>query len=90
MTQNEATMEKGLSNGKDTSAAALKDRAMETLENGVETTQETLNELTQQASDEFRKLQESGTKFVRENPGTALAGAVGVGILVGLALRGRH
>lgn len=32
---------------------------------------------------------EEGTRFVREHPGAALAGAVGLGVLVGLALRPR-
>lgn len=88
MTQN-AAIEEGLSNGQDNSAAAMKERASKAIEDGIETAQETAQQVTQQASDEIRKLTETGTKFVRENPGAAIAGAVGVGVLVGLALRNR-
>lgn len=89
MTTTDTAIDEGLKNGKDSTASALKDRAMEKIEHGMETTQETFEQLTEQASEELRKLTETGTKFVRENPGTAVAGAVGLGILVGLALRGR-
>ncbi len=85
----DAAIEEGLSNGKDKSAAAIKGRATEALEHGLETAQETVGQATKQATEELRKLTETGSKFVRENPGAAVAGAVGVGILLGLALRGR-
>ncbi len=95
MTQS-AAIEKGLENGKDDAAAAIKDRAAKTVEKTVEAAQDTYEQVafqaelaTEQASEELRKVAETGTKFVRENPGTAIVGAVGVGILVGLALRGR-
>jgi len=95
MTQN-AAIDEGLSNGKDNSASAMKERAAEKLEKGVEAAQETVAQATEQAklatdqaSEEIRKMAETGTKFVRKNPGAAVAGAVGVGILLGLALRGR-
>lgn len=95
MTQS-AAVEKGLENGQDSAASAIKERATKTVEKGVEAAQETFEQAAfqaelakEQASEELRKVTESGTKFVRENPGTAIVGAVGVGILVGLALRGR-
>ena len=91
-----ATLEKGLENGKDEKVSAIKDRAAKTVEKGVEAAQDTFEQAafqaelaTEQAGEELRKMTESGTKFVRENPGTAVIGAVGLGILVGLALRGR-
>lgn len=91
-----ATIEKGLEKGANKKAAAIKDRATKTLEKGVEAAQDTYEQAafqaelaTEQAGEELRKLTASGTKFVRDNPGTAVVGAVGLGILVGLALRGR-
>ncbi len=91
-----ATVEKGLKNGKDKDASAIKERAAKTIEKGVEAAQDSFEQAAfqaelakEQAGEELRKLTDSGTKFVRENPGTAVVGALGLGILVGLALRGR-
>lgn len=96
MTQTATAKEKDLVNGAGKSAAAIKDRAAETLEKGVEAAQDAAAQAaeqaqlaTMQASDEMRKVAETGTQFVRKNPGAAIAGAVGLGILVGLVLRGR-
>ncbi|MEL7211341.1 MAG: hypothetical protein AAGK92_01690 [Pseudomonadota bacterium] len=72
-----------------TDQAPLKDRATDAVEQSIETAQKTVSKATEQATDEIHKLTEAGTKFVRDNPGAAIAGALGVGILVGLALRGR-
>ncbi len=95
MTQN-AAIEEGLSNGHDKASAPMKERAAEAIEKGVETAQEAATEArlqaqiaAERANDELRKMTETGTKFVRENPGTAVVGALGVGLLLGLALRGR-
>ena len=104
MTQS-AAIKEGLKNGKDEAGVMtdVKKRASDTLEKGVEVAQETATQASEQAKvavdqakvavdqagEEIRKLAETGTQFVRENPGAAVAGAVGVGILVGLALRGR-
>ena len=88
MTQDAATQDSP-SNGKDTSAAALKERAVDAVEHGLDVGKETFEQATEQATQEIRKLTETSSKFVRENPGAAVAGALGVGILVGLALRGR-
>jgi ElaB/YqjD/DUF883 family membrane-anchored ribosome-binding protein len=91
-----ASIKKGLEDGQGDAATAIKERAAKTVEKGVEAAQDTFEQVafqaelaTEQAGEEFRKVAESGTKFVRENPGTAIVGALGVGILVGLALRGR-
>lgn len=95
MTQS-AAIEKGLENGKDNAASAIKERAAKTVEKGVEAAQETFEQAafqaelaTEQAGEELRKVAATSTKFVRENPGTAIVGAVGIGVLLGLALRGR-
>lgn len=36
-----------------------------------------------------RTASDEGARFVRENPGVALAGALGLGVIIGLAMRGR-
>ncbi|SIT90284.1 hypothetical protein SAMN05421665_3052 [Yoonia rosea] len=91
-----ATIEKNLEKGVNKKASAIKERATKTVEKGVEAAQDTFEQAafqaelaTEQAGEELRKLTASGTKFVRDNPGTAVVGAVGLGILVGLALRSR-
>jgi len=95
MTQKAAT-KSDRSNGKDKTAAAVQERATQTVENGVEAAQDGMTEaadqakqITEQANAEIRKLTEKGTEFVRQNPGAAVAGAVGAGLLLGLALRSR-
>jgi len=77
-------------------ATMIKDQAADTVEKGVEAAQDTIDQVsrqaqlvTEQASEEFGKMLTTGTRFVRENPGTAIAGAVGVGVLMGLVLRSR-
>lgn len=96
MTSNAATKKKSATKAQANSSADLKERAAKTMEKGVEAAQDTFEQVafqaelaTEKAGEEFRKLTDSGTKFVRENPGVAVAGALGVGILVGLAIRGR-
>jgi len=95
MTQS-AAIEKGLSHDEGKTSAGMKDRAADAIEKGKATAQDASTEASLQAqiaaeraNDEMRKLSETGTNFVRENPGAAVVGAVGVGILLGLALRGR-
>jgi ElaB/YqjD/DUF883 family membrane-anchored ribosome-binding protein len=95
MTQS-AAIEEGLKSSGGKSKAPAKERAAEAIENGMDAVKDTAVEArlqaeiaAERATDEINKLTESGTKFVRENPGTAVVGALGVGILVGLALRGR-
>lgn len=76
-------------NGKDKSTKGLPSEMAGRIEDTVEATQETVMQAANEASAEIRKMADSGTKFVRDNPGVAIASAVGVGILMGLALRGR-
>jgi len=66
-------------------ADSVKAKAEET----VAQTKEALEEVTAQAGEELRNATDQGAKFVRDNPGLALAGAVGVGLLLGLSLRNR-
>ena len=44
----------------------------------------------QQVAETAQGAAEQGTKFVKDNPGLALAGALGVGVLLGMALRERY
>ncbi|MEY1556372.1 hypothetical protein AB3Y40_12135 [Yoonia sp. R2331] len=83
------TAETAKQNGKSDSAAAFAAQANEAVEKGVAAAHDTATQVAEHASDELRKVTDASTKFVRENPGTAIAGAVGIGVLLGLALRGR-
>ncbi|SNT23260.1 DUF883 family protein [Tropicimonas sediminicola] len=60
---------------------ALRERGAE-MRDQLGGTAQQLGETAQQATEE-------GARFVRENPGLALAGALGVGLLIGLSVRGR-
>lgn len=80
--------EKNRTNGKNEAKVAAD--AMKTkVEDGIAQTQDALENAVAQTSDELRKIGDKSTGFVRENPGMAVAGAVTVGVLIGLALRGR-
>lgn len=47
-------------------------------------------ELREQFRTTSQQLTTEGGRFVRENPGLALAGAMGMGVLIGLSVRGRY
>jgi ElaB/YqjD/DUF883 family membrane-anchored ribosome-binding protein len=47
-------------------------------------------EMREQASETARDATAQGARFVRENPGLALAGALGLGLIIGLSVRGRY
>ncbi|MDA8585059.1 hypothetical protein N9L47_02205 [Rhodobacteraceae bacterium] len=72
------------------SAEALAQDAKVKVEESLESVQETLDRASLQARQEIRKVSEQTTSFVRENPGVAVAGAVGIGVLIGLAMRQRY
>lgn len=72
------------------SAEAMAESAKASVQDGLDQAHETLDRVSSQAQRELRKVTDQTTEFVRENPGVAIAGAVGVGILVGLALRQRY
>lgn len=52
--------------------------------------QEAADAARREVGEVARRTSDEGARFVRENPGLALAGAVGFGVLIGLALRGRY
>jgi ElaB/YqjD/DUF883 family membrane-anchored ribosome-binding protein len=79
------------------------DRARDFVEEKIEQTKEVLGDSFEDVSDEVRKtakatakriekdygyLWEDVRKYVRDNPGTALALSVGIGFLLGYLLRG--
>lgn len=77
-------------NGKlENDANSIMSDVKETLEDSIADTRAAVDSMTQEASKELRKVTDQTTTFVRENPGVALLGAVGVGVVVGLALRSR-
>lgn len=65
---------------------SMGDRAREQAQVGRETVQQASQKISETAA----TATEQGTAFVRENPGLALAGALGVGVLIGLAMRERY
>lgn len=82
-TAEEATGRNGADTHKWTDAARNEMKARtEQARDAAEATQQKMRDTAQRGSD-------NTAQFVRENPAIALAGAVGVGILLGLALRGR-
>ncbi|WP_299694489.1 hypothetical protein [uncultured Tateyamaria sp.] len=84
------------SNGRDSgttasnSAQSLKDAATSQVADIVEQAQDGFDKAVTHGSDEFKRLSDQSTKFVRENPAIALAGAAGVGLLIGLAVSKRR
>lgn len=70
-------------------AGKIVDTAKDKLNDSMSEARDALDTATQRASEEVRKAADQTTTFVRENPGTALLGALGLGVLVGLAMRSR-
>jgi ElaB/YqjD/DUF883 family membrane-anchored ribosome-binding protein len=68
---------------------SLTERVKTQVEDGLETTQHAVQRAADQAGAELRKATQTSSTFVRENPGLAMAGALGMGVLIGLALRSR-
>ncbi|SHH02276.1 hypothetical protein [Cognatishimia maritima] len=79
----------GDAKGQETSASAMaaqvKDQAAETFKSA----QEQLDQGIARSNEEIQRLAKEGREFVAKNPGVALAGAVGLGLIVGLAMRKR-
>ena len=65
------------------------DRPTEFMHEKLATVQETAKEISDQAQKQFQTATEEASSFVRKNPGLAMAGALGVGVLLGVALRNR-
>lgn len=70
--------------------AEMADRTKAHMNAGLKELQRTADEVGTEMARTVSTAAEDGRRFVRENPGMALAGAVGLGVLVGLALRPRN
>ena len=64
--------------------------ARERFESHVTDAQARANAAAEDLSRVARTSLDDGTRFVKENPGIALAGALGLGVLIGLGMRGRY
>lgn len=62
---------------------ALRQRGAELRDQVAESARQTRD----QVADTTRTASAEGARFVRENPGLALAGALGLGLLIGLSVR---
>lgn len=51
--------------------------------------QDGLDAAAAKSSEELSRLSKTSTRFVRDNPALAVAGAAGIGLLVGLLVRSR-
>lgn len=84
------TKSKSQSNGgHDFDASRVMEEAKSAFDESIADARASLEEIADEAQSQARRLGEQTPKFVRDNPGVALAGAVGLGVLVGLALRSR-
>ena len=72
------------------SAAAMAERAKDQAAEAVTRVQDGFDDAVAKGSEELKRLSDHSAKFVRDNPGLAVAGAVGLGVLIGLAIRPRH
>ncbi|MCF6445872.1 hypothetical protein [Nereida sp. MMG025] len=79
----------GKSKDKAPDAAAFADKVQDDLDAGIAEVRQTAQAALDQSSEQVARAAQQSSKFVRDNPALAVAGAVGVGLLIGLALRGR-
>lgn len=68
---------------------SMADAALEQLETRAAQAREVADKTRQQVTDTAQRATDQGAQFVRDNPALALAGAVGFGILLGLAVKSR-
>ena len=64
-------------------------RAKAVLDEGIAEMQAAAEQLSDTAQKQVRDVSGKTTKYVSDNPGKALLGALGVGVLVGMALKSR-
>ena len=72
--------------GADTAEPGIAERAREEISRRAEEARAVAADAQAQARDAVARGSEETARFVRENPGAALAGALGLGVLIGLAL----
>lgn len=78
------------SSGDGPGKAPIAERAKEAASETLTRAQDSLDAAVEQGSAELDRLSRQSTKFIQENPGVAVAGALGLGVLIGLALRNRY
>ncbi|WP_299046453.1 hypothetical protein [uncultured Tateyamaria sp.] len=74
-------------NGKD--GNTLADAARKEFETRRAQAGDALDSTRRQVADTAQRTSDQGAQFVRDNPALALAGAAGIGFLLGLAIRVR-
>lgn len=72
-------------NGVGNLAEQVKEQASQTLQQA----QDQIDAGLQFSSGEMQRIANEGQAFVKKNPGLAVAGALGAGVLLGLAMRSR-
>lgn len=68
------------------SEPGIADRARAHIDRRTEEARDAARAASDKTRETVARGTEEGARFVRENPGVALAGAVGLGVLIGLAL----
>ena len=61
--------------------------AKKSLDDSISDAQAVADQFSDDAKKEVRKAADHSRQFVRNNPGVAILGAVGLGVIVGMALR---
>ncbi|MBY6141488.1 hypothetical protein KUV26_18770 [Leisingera daeponensis] len=74
----------------DSDSGSLAGRVKEQAAQTVQQAQEQFDAGLQYSSGELQRLATEGRSFVKKNPGLAIAGALGAGVLLGLAMRNRY
>lgn len=80
-------------NGTDKVAAEVKpmiDRTKDAAGDALRRAEDTVHTAINKGTEQYERAAHTSSKFVRDNPGLAVAGALGVGVLLGLALRNRY
>lgn len=93
MTATAKTEQKSNSSAKTENIASMaKEKASvakDKLDESVAHARDTVEDFAENARGELQHISKQTNTFVKENPGLAIAGAVGFGVLLGLALRQR-
>lgn len=73
----------------DPAQAGLRDKVREQVDARMKDAANATEDARKKVGAHVSRANQESVRFVKENPALALAGAVGVGILIGLAVRGR-
>lgn len=79
----------GTGSSPEDAAGNLAGRVKEQAAQAVQQAQEQVDAGLQYSSSELQRMTSEGREFVKKNPGLAVAGALGAGVLLGLAMRSR-